>query len=98
MPDSLPKSVSWSSESPKALSDRLLREGVKRVYVDGGNTIQRFLAEELVKDITITVIPVLIGSGIPLFGKLEKDIQLKHVSTTTFDFGFVQSTYEVKFP
>ena len=98
IPDSLPKSVSWSSESPKALSDRLLREGVKRVYVDGGNTIQRFLAEELVKDITITVIPVFIGSGIPLFGKLEKDIQLKHVSTTTFDFGFVQSTYEVKFP
>jgi len=97
IPDSLPKSVSWSSESPEDLSNRLMREGVKRAYVDGGKTIQRFLAEALIKDVTITVIPVLIGSGIPLFGKLEKDIQLKHVSTTAFNFGFVQSTYEVKF-
>ena len=97
IPDSLPKSVSWSSESPEDLSNRLMREGVKRAYVDGGKTIQRFLAEALIKDVTITVIPVLIGSGIPLFGKIEKDIQLKHVSTTAFDFGFVQSTYEIKF-
>ena len=59
------------------------------VYVDGGITIQRFLSDGLVKDITVTVIPVLLGSGIPLFGKLEKDIQLKHISTRAYDFGFV---------
>lgn len=95
IPDSLPKSVYWSSESPKTLSGRLVREGSKKIYVDGGNTIQRFLVDGLVKDITITSIPVILGRGIPLFGKLKNDIQLEHISTKSYGFGFVQSTYEV---
>ena len=96
IPDNLQKSVSCSSESPKTLSDRLVRAGAKRVYIDGGNTIQRFLREGLVRDMTITVIPVLLGSGIPLFGTQEKDIHLNHISTKAYDFGFVQSVYEIK--
>ena len=66
------------------------------MYVDGGITIQRFLSEGLVDEITVTVIPVVIGDGIPLFASIEKDIRLTHVRTTAFDFGFVQTTYSVK--
>ena len=98
IPDSLPETVSWSSESPRDLTKRLNSEGAKKIYVDGGITVQKFLEEGLVKDITITIIPVLIGSGIPLFGKLAKDILLNHISTKAYDFGFVQSLYEVKIP
>lgn len=68
----------------------------KRLYIDSGITIQRFLAEELINDLTITSIPVILGSGKPLFGNLEKDILLRHIATKTFDFGFVQLTYEVE--
>ncbi len=96
IPASLPEIVTWSSESPSELSDRLVNEGVKRIYVDGGVTIQHFLAEGLVKDITITNIPVLLGSGIPLFSSVVEDISLKHIQTKTYDFGFVQSTYEIE--
>lgn len=96
IPDSLPEMVTWSSESPSELSDRLANEGVKRIYVDGGATIQRFLAEGLVKDITITNIPVILGCGIPLFSNIAEDIFLRHIKTKTYDFGFVQSTYEVE--
>ena len=88
--------VSCSSESPKELCERLANEGAKRLYIDGGKTIQSFLAENLITDLTITVIPVIIGQGIPLFKNLKKDIALEHVATRTFDFGFVQSTYNVK--
>ena len=42
-----------------------------------------------------TVIPVILGSGITLFGDLEKEILLTHIATKTFDFDFVQLTYEV---
>ena len=95
IPDELIQTVSHSSESPKELYERLSKEGAKRLYIDGGITIQRFLAEGLINDITMTVIPVILGSGIPLFGHLTKDIPLKHIATKTYHFGFVQLTYEV---
>jgi dihydrofolate reductase len=73
----------------------LSKEGAKRLYIDGGITIQRFLAEGLINDLTITVIPVILGSRIPLFGDLKKDIPLKHIATKTYDFGFVRLTCNV---
>ncbi|MCU7810524.1 MAG: dihydrofolate reductase family protein [Candidatus Thiodiazotropha sp. (ex Notomyrtea botanica)] len=94
-PPNLPNTVSHSSESPKDLLERLSKAGVTHVYIDGGNTIQRFLSVGLIDEITITVIPVIIGEGIPLFGPLEKYIHLAHIRTHVFDFGFVQTTYSV---
>ncbi|NEP13623.1 MAG: dihydrofolate reductase [Symploca sp. SIO2C1] len=95
IPEQLAQTVSDSSESPKDLCERLSKVGAKRLYIDGGITIQRFLAEGMINDLTITVIPVILGSGIPLFGNLKKDITLKHLATKTYDFGFVQLSYEV---
>ena len=95
-PNDFGQNVSCSSESPRELCERLANEGAKRLYIDGGITIQRFLAEGLINDIAITVIPVILGSGIPLFANAGKDISLKHVATKTYDFGFVQLTYEVE--
>ena len=96
IPDGLTETVSCSSESPKALCQRLSQAGAKRLYIDGGATIQGFLAEGLINDITMTIIPVILGSGKSLFGPLDQDIALRHVATKTFDFGFVQVTYEVE--
>lgn len=91
----LPDCVTCSSESAGELLKRLSAEGVKHVYVDGGITIQRFLTEGLIDEITVTVIPVILGSGIPLFGATGTDIKLTHIRTNVFDFGFVQTTYAV---
>ncbi len=57
--------------------------------------IQGFLSEGLVDEITETLIPVILGEGIPLLGSVENEIHLTHIRTTAFDFGFVQSTYAV---
>ena len=43
----------------------------------------------------ITRIPILIGSGIPLFGPLTNDIRLRHIETRQFKNGLVQSKYEL---
>jgi dihydrofolate reductase len=44
---------------------------------------------------TITRIPILLGEGIPLFGSIGRDINLRHVVTRSYPSGFVQSRYEV---
>lgn len=96
IPTHLTSTVQHSSESPEELFQRLSKKGLQRLYIDGGITIQRFLAAGLIHDLTITVIPVLIGNGKPLFGDLTTDIELKHITTKIYDFGFIQSNYQVK--
>ena len=95
-PDQVPASIRHSAEKPQQLCERLSQEGVKHIYIDGGNTIQRFLAAGLVDELTITLIPVLLGSGIPLFGPLPTDVSLKCVAAKAYEFGFVQLHYTVE--
>ncbi len=80
---------------PAELVDRLSAEGVKRAYVDGGVVIQQFLAAGLVSDMTITVIPVLLGEGIPMFGRTGRDVRLELVGTRAFKSGMVQLAYRL---
>jgi dihydrofolate reductase len=87
--------VTHSAEDPQTLIDRLSNAGVKRIYVDGGVTIQRFLRAGLISELTITLIPVIIGEGIPLFATVEKDVSLTHIETKSFNFGFIQVKYKV---
>lgn len=96
IPPGREQTVSSSFETPAALLRRLGDDGVKRVYVDGGVTIQRFLSTDAIDDLTITRIPILLGEGIPLFGASGRDIVLRHVRTRAFPNGYVQSTYEVE--
>jgi dihydrofolate reductase len=58
-------------------------------------TIQGFLEAGLIQRLTITRIPVLLGSGIPLFGFLSRDIRLEHIATRSYPSGLVQSEYVV---
>lgn len=79
------------SEITAALTDR----GAKHLYLDGGKTIQAFLSAGLIQEIIVTTIPILLGSGISLFGQLDADIHLQHVETRTLAGGLVQSKYQV---
>jgi dihydrofolate reductase len=81
--------------TPEEIVARLEASGTKHAYIDGGVTIQRFLRAGLIQRLIITRVPVLIGDGIPLFGPLPRDVQLKHAVTRTYPSGLVQSEYEV---
>ncbi|MCB0176268.1 MAG: dihydrofolate reductase [Anaerolineae bacterium] len=95
IPDSIAGSVEWLTGSPREVIDQLTERGLTHLYVDGGLTIQGFLAEGLIQQLIITHIPVLIGQGIPLFGPVPHDIKLRHIETLSFANGLVQSRYEV---
>ena len=79
----------------EALVAHLGTAGFHHLYVDGGRTIQSFLRAGLLDDITITVIPVLLGAGRPLFGPLLHDVELTLLRSLAYEFGFVQSTYRI---
>ncbi len=80
--------------APAPLLASLSADGWRRVYVDGGKVIQSFLKARLISDIVLTRVPILLGSGISLFGSIDSDVRLRHVRTTAFASGLVQSTYE----
>lgn len=84
------------SGDPKDIVIQLSAKGVQHAYIDGGVTVQRFLRAGLIQRLIITRIPVLIGTGIPLFGPTDSDIRLRHVGTRQFPSGLVQSEYEVE--
>lgn len=85
--------IEWMRGEPEAIVAALAKRGFRRLYVDGGATIQRFLRAGLIDRIIISRLPVLIGQGIPLFGPLPKDVWFKHVATRTFPDGMVQTEY-----
>jgi dihydrofolate reductase len=80
---------------PAEIVNQLKARGFKHAYVDGGITIQRFLAAGCLDRFVITRVPVLIGEGIPLFGSVPHDISLRHVATRCYEGGLVQSEYEI---
>lgn len=95
LPPKTPSTVSLSSLAPRALVEELSAKGMSHLYVDGGLTIQSFLATGMIDELTLTRIPVLLGSGVPLFGGLLADVWLEHLSTEVFEPGFVQSRYRI---
>ncbi|NOR57409.1 MAG: dihydrofolate reductase [Sulfurimonas sp.] len=96
VPSELVGKIELSCDSIEELVKNLESEGHKHLYIDGGKTIQSFIDADLLTDITITKIPVIIGEGLPLFGKTKHDIKLTHIETRLHDCGFVKSIYKVK--
>ena len=96
LPASAPASVHLVTEQPPALLRALAEQGIHHVYVDGGQTIQTFLVAGLINELTVTTVPLLLGSGKPLFGNLPRDISLQLLSSKSYPFGFVQSKYRIE--
>ena len=73
--------------------DSLNSKGIHNIYIDGGLTIQSFLKEDLVDEMVITRIPILLGSGIPLFGEMEQELKFDLAETEILNKDLVKSTY-----
>ena len=74
---------------------RLKRQPGKNIYASGGASLAQSLScADLIDEYRITIYPLLLGSGKPLFGDIAAQIALKLVGATTFDSGGVQLVYE----
>ncbi|NEZ61357.1 dihydrofolate reductase [Leptolyngbyaceae cyanobacterium CCMR0082] len=94
VPDNLVDSVEIvSGNDLKTLVGQLDKRGYHNLYIDGGRTIQSFLAEDMIDEMIITRVPVLLGDGIPLFDKLINKLQFRHNKTELFNNMLVKSAY-----
>ncbi|TQO37434.1 dihydrofolate reductase [Arenibacter algicola] len=76
--------------------EKIHNKGYHRLYIDGGVTIQNFLKEDLIDEITITTIPIVLGGGSALFSVLPKELEFTLVESKIFLNQLVQSHYRRK--
>lgn len=75
------------------LVNMLVIKKYHRAYIDGGKTIQSFLESDFITDMEITLVPILLGEGVPLFGSLQKEKKWNLVNSTSYKSGLVSLRY-----
>ena len=65
----------------------------ENLYIDGGKTIQSFLKQDMIDEIIITRIPIILGSGIPLFKEMDFELRFEHIQTEVLNKALVKSRY-----
>ena len=93
IPEDLKEKAKIVKGELKEIMSSLNKKGFKNLYIDGGKTIQSFLNENLIDELIITRIPIILGSGIPLFDKMDLEIRFEHVQTEIFNNALVKSRY-----
>lgn len=61
------------------------------MYLDGGALIRSFLDAGLVYELTVTVVPMILGAGAPLFASTTRRHRLQLRSASTYPSGLVQA-------
>jgi dihydrofolate reductase len=90
-----------SGDLKEFVSNLKARDG-KNIWLSGGGDLAKsFLNENLVDEIHLGITPLLLGSGLPLFLELEKEIPLRLISCKTYPHkkeanAMVELFYEVK--
>jgi dihydrofolate reductase len=94
-PESLGNRVKMYSGNITQLLETLTSEGLQHAYIDGGATITSFLQLGYLNEICVTQVPILLGDGMPLFGKLDRNVKLEKAEATVFSNDFIQWKYRI---
>ena len=96
-PADAPSGVEFVSGSIGAFVSVLRQQPGKDIWLmGGGELIASFLDEGAIDEFVITVVPVLIGDGIPLIARRHRDVALDLRAVERFEDGVVQLRYGVQ--
>ncbi|MBY6187721.1 dihydrofolate reductase family protein [Marinobacter hydrocarbonoclasticus] len=90
------KVFSLTVAEPAAIVAELAQQGHHHLYIDGGRTIQGFMAAGLVDEMVISQMPIVLGGGVPLFGELTEQQTFELVSSEVLLEAIVKSHYRRK--
>lgn len=89
--------VTFVSEDAAEFVRRLKNEEGKEICVMGGGLLAKSLFEaDLIDEIGFNIHPVLLGSGIPLFHEMSRQIDLELIKCQQLSTGCIAVTYRVK--
>ncbi len=95
--DSSDKNVQIISEDAAEFIRKLKSEQGEEIFVMGGGELANSLFEaKLIDEIGLSIHPVLLGSGIPLFLDMDRQVDLELLECKSFKNGCVVITYRVK--
>jgi len=67
-------------------------------FVGGGAVSGECLRLGLADEVRYSIVPIVIGDGIPFFGTLDRDVALHLAEVTAYVSGIVELRYEVRGP
>ena len=88
------RKIMVSKSAKDFISQLNLRENKNIWLVGGASIVDEFLKSDLIDEFIITIIPILLGEGIPLFKGRSNEKKLKLIDVKTFDQGLVQLYYK----
>ena len=84
-----------AKNGPRSALEEIAARGLKRAWlIGGGKLIGSFRAEGLVTEYVVTVIPTILGDGIPLFPSPGPTDKLTLTESKSYPNGFVQVSYK----
>ncbi|KAA3604128.1 MAG: dihydrofolate reductase [Calditrichaeota bacterium] len=90
------ENVTFVNEKLSEFVRKLKAQNGKDIWLVGGGEIAKILLNEnLVDEIFLSVHPIILGKGIPLFTEINKTLRLKLLKIETFESGLVQLVYKV---
>lgn len=84
--------IIFTNNDLQTLIEHLKLEDGKNIWICGGASIVN-QALEIIDDFCITIIPTILGDGVPLFEKHQKELKLKLISTMQYN-GMVDLVYQ----
>jgi dihydrofolate reductase len=89
------KRVRVTASSPREIVELLPTHGVRNAWLMGGGILAAsFLADGLIDEISVGVMPVVLGSGIPLFGPLATSVPMRLIESKTYKGGALGLRFE----
>ena len=96
VPGDFAQHVDIASGTPAEIIETAKLKGYEDLYIDGGDTVRRFLKDDLIDEIIITEIPILLGGGPRLFGELDDYLGFELVGTHVYLDNLVKRHYRRK--
>ena len=91
------ENVEYCSRNLKDLISELRNSDGKNIFIDGGaEIVNELLKLNCIDEYIISIVPVLLGSGIRLFNNERPECMLKLKSVTGYKTGLVKVWYENK--